>query len=183
MNFILRLFKPKIVKVPFVSSDKYIVNTEIKLFYTNSKYKCDVAIIQFIVDAILFALSLVGLKIENEDRLTRAVIRELGQDTLNGIGRIIIDFNEASSALKKSKELFKILKIIYDAGVFKDVKDIVKDEMTTWQWFKSGMFIFAQVISWFGTDGVAFTAECVLIIMSTDDLIEDGCNVKKVCAR
>jgi len=181
MDCIARFLRKYTNSIAFVASDKYIVNKEIDLFYTRSNHDCDRAIIQFTVDAVLFALSLVGLKISNEERLTRALIRELGPETLSGIGRLIHEFNEADSAYKKSKVLFEILKILYDDKVFSDVKDILVDEMSTWDWIKTGIIAMAQLVAWFLSDGAAFIAECVLVIMSATDLIEDGIQVDKKC--
>ena len=181
MNYIARFLRKFTTSIDFVSSDKDVVRNEINLFYTKNNHKCDTSIIEFSVDSILFVLSLVGLRVSNEERLTRAVIRELGPDTLRGLGRVIHEFNEADSAYKKSKMLFEILKILKDDGVFSDVKDIVKDEMGWKEWLKTGIIAFAQLFVWFSTDGVAFIAECVLMIMSATDLIEDGYHVDKYC--
>jgi hypothetical protein len=169
-------------QIDFKSADKDKVRCEIRKFYVN-RNDCDEAVIVFLVDAVLLALSLVGLKVENEERLTRALIRELGPETLNAFSRMIEDFNEADSAYKKSQELFKILKLLKDDKVFDDVKDILKDEMSFKAWLETGVIAFGQLLLWFGSDGVAFVAECVLVIMSATDLIEDGYNVNKNCKK
>jgi len=166
--------------VEYIPSDISKVQHEIKLFYTKNN-KCDNAILVFLVDAILLVLSMVGLKVSNEERITRALIRDLGQETLNGIGRLIHEFNEANTAYKKSKYLLSILKILKDDGVFDDVKDIIKSEMTFKEWIFLGISAFAQLALWFGTDGVGFIAECVMVIMSAGQLIEDGIEVDKHC--
>ena len=163
----------------FKSSNKDIVKQAIA-FDTNSK-ACNRDIIIFIVDTILFVFSLIGLKVENEEKLTRALIRELGPETLSGIGRLIHEFNEADSAVKKSEILFKILKILYDQHAIQSAFKIVKKEMGTWAWIKTGLLAAGQLIAWIGSDGVAFVAECALNILGATDLIEDGLNVNRYC--
>jgi len=167
--------------IEFKSCNKTVVKKAVT-FDTNSK-ACTKSIIVFSVDAVLFALSLVGLKVENEERLTRALIRELGPETLNGIGRLIHEFSEASSAVDKARKMFSILKILYDNHVLQDAISIAKDEMSTWDWIKTGLLAAGQLIAWFATDGAAFIAECALVILSATDLIEDAVKVDKDCKK
>jgi len=171
--------KKFINKIDFKPANVKIVEQAIK--YDTNANKCNIAIITFSVDTILFAFSLVGLKVENEERLTRALIRELGPETLNGIGRLAKEFAEADSAVEKSKLLFKVLKLLYDSHAINAAFKIVKDEMSTWDWIKTGILAAAQITAWFATDSAAFIGECVLVIMSTTDLIEDANSINKNC--
>lgn len=143
---------------------------------------CLEAILMFVVDAVFFVLGLLGLHVSNQERIARALFRELGVDTLRGLQRAIHNFNEAEGATKKAKALFAILGGIYKAGGFGAVFKVLKDEMSWWEWVKTGVVAVAQLTAWFATDGAAFIAEAVLSIMSATTLIEAGIKVDKACS-
>ncbi|XP_028410345.1 uncharacterized protein LOC114532954 [Dendronephthya gigantea] len=142
---------------------------------------CQEAIGVFIADVVFFILGLVGLHASNQERVARALIRELGGTTLNGFLRAIEAFNEAKSATAKAKALFTIFSQVYKAGGFKAVFKVLKDEMSWWDWTKTGIIAVAQITAWFATDGVAFIAEVALNIMSATQMIEDGIKAAKTC--
>ena len=144
---------------------------------------CEEAIGVVIFDAVMFFLGLVGLRVSNQERIARALLRELGPDTLRGFRAAIHNFNKAEGALNKAKALFKILGGIYNAGCFRAVFKVLKDEMTWWEWVKTGIIAVAQIMVWFASDGVAFAAEAALSIMSFESLIEDSIKVDKVCGK
>ena len=133
------------------------------------------------VDAVMFAFGLVGLRVSNEERISRAIIRELGGETLRGFARTIHEFSEADGAVNKAKALFKLLGQIYNAGGFKAAFKVLKDEMNWWDWTKTGIIAVAQITAWFATDGAAFVAEAALSIMSAEQLIEDAAKAVKAC--
>ena len=133
------------------------------------------------VDVVFFVLGLVGLHVSNNERITRAILRELGADTLRGLARAIRNFSEADGAYNKAKALFTLFGQIYKAGGFRAAFKVIKDEMTTWEWIKTGVIAVAQITAWFATDGVAFIAEVALNIMSAEQLIEDAAKAVKAC--
>lgn len=143
---------------------------------------CQEAILWVLVNAMLFVLSLMGLHTSNKERVARALLRELGQDTLNGFRRAIRNFNEAKSASSKADALFKIIGGIYNAGGFRAVLKVLKDEMTWWEWTKTAIIAVAQLTAWIATDGVAFVGEAALSIMSATSLIEAALKATKVCS-
>lgn len=148
---------------------------------TPSFTPCAEAIGVFLADVVFLVLGLMGLHVSNQERITRALMRELGEDTLRGFLRAIQKFNEASGAYEKAKALFAIFGGIYKAGGFRAVFKVLKDEMSWWQWLKTGVIAVAQIASWFASDGVAFIAEVALNIMSAEQLLEDGVKAVKVC--
>ena len=134
------------------------------------------------MDVVFLVLGLVGLHVHNQERITRAVLRKLGEDTLRGFLRSIRNFNEAKGAYAKAKALFKIFREIYKAGGFRAVFKEIKKEMTWWEWLKTGVIAVAQIAAWFLTDGAAFIAEVALNIMSAEQLLENGIKAVKVCS-
>ena len=143
---------------------------------------CQEAILWVLVNAVSFALSLMGLHASNKERVARALLRELGQDTLNGFLRAIQNFNEAKSAPSKAKALFAIIGGIYNAGGFRAVLKVLKDEMTWWEWTKTAIIAVAQFTAWTATDGVAFVGEAALSIMSATSLIEAALKATEACS-
>ncbi len=133
------------------------------------------------VDVVFFVFGLVGLHTSNQERIARAVIQELGGETLRGLARAIQAFSEADGALNKSRALFTIMGQIWKAGGFSAAFKVIMDEMSWWDWLKTGVIAVAQITAWFATDGVAFIAEAVLTIMSATQLIEDAAKAVKAC--
>ena len=142
---------------------------------------CEEACGKVVVDVVFFVFGLVGLHVSNEERITRAIIRELGGDTLRGFSRAIHAFSDADGAKNKAIALFKLFGQIFNAGGFKDALKVIKDEMSWWDWIKTGLIAAAQITAWFATDGVAFIAEVALNIMSAEQLIEDSVKAVKDC--
>ena len=142
---------------------------------------CEEACGYVAVDVVFFVLGLAGLHTSNNERITRAILRELGADTLKGLARAVRDFSEADGAYNKAKALFTLFGQIYKAGGFRAALKVIKDEMTTWEWIKTGVIAVAQIAAWFATDGIAFIAEVALNIMSAEQLIEDAAKAVKAC--
>ena len=143
---------------------------------------CAEAIGAFIVDVVFLVLGLLGLHVSNQESIARALLRELGEDTLRGFLRSIRNFNQAEGAFAKAKALFTIFGEIYNAGGFRAVFKVIKDEMSWWEWLKTGVIAAAQIAAWVASDGAAFIAEVALNIMSAEQLIEDGVKAAKICS-
>ena len=144
---------------------------------------CVEAIGVVLVDVVFFVLGLLGLHVSNQERIARALLRELGEDTLRGFLRAIHNFKEAEGAVDKAKALFAIIGGIWNAGGFRAVFKVLKDEMSWWEWVKTGIIAVAQLTAWLATDGAAFVAEAALSIMSAESLIEDAIKADKECSK
>ena len=142
---------------------------------------CEKAIGMVVFDIVMFVFGLVGLHVSNQERLNRALIREIGPTTLRGFARSIHNFSAAEGKMAKAKALFSIMGEIWNAGGFRAAFKVVKDEMSWWEWAKTGIIATVQITAWFATDGIAFIAEAALSIMSAEQLIEDSIKVGKVC--
>lgn len=150
---------------------------------TSTLSPCLEAIGVVLVDVVFFVFGLFGLHVSNQERIARALFRELGVDTLRGFLRAIHNFKEAKGAKDKAKALFSIIGGIWNAGGFRAVFKVLKDEMSWWEWVKTGIIAVAQLTAWFATDGVAFVAEAALSIMSAENLIEAAVKADKVCSK
>ncbi|CAL2095090.1 hypothetical protein [Tenacibaculum sp. 190524A02b] len=166
---------------PTLKEIKHVTVKDQENFDTLSLTACEEAIAIVVVDVIMFVFGLVGLHISNQERLTRSLIRKLGPSTLRGFSRAVHNFSVAKGAMAKSKALFALMGGIWKAGGFKAAFKIAKDEMTWWEWVKTGTIAVVQITAWFATDGIAFIAEAALVIMSAEQLIEDAIKAGKVC--
>lgn len=142
---------------------------------------CTEACLMATTQAVLFVFGLVGLHVSNQERIARALLRELGQETLRGFDRAILAIKEADGAMAKAKALFKFLGQVWKAGGFKAAFKAAKSEMSWWDWTKTAITAVAQITAWFASDGAAFIAEAVLNIMSAVQLIEACNKVAKEC--
>ena len=143
--------------------------------------RCLEALGTFIADVVFFAIGLVGLHFSNQERLARALFRELGEDTMRGLIRSIHNFNEVKGAWEKAKALFSIVGGIYNAGGFRAAWKVIKHDMSWWEWLKTGIIAVVQFIAWFATDGAAFIAEAALTVISAESLVEDGIKAVEAC--
>ena len=46
---------------------------------------------------------------------------------------------------------------------------------------KTGLIASLQLIAWFATDGAAFIAEAALVVMSSEQLLEDTVHAVQIC--
>jgi hypothetical protein len=142
---------------------------------------CTEAIAVVAVDTVFFVLGMLGLHASNQQRMGRVVWQQLGGKTLLGFQREVQALDEADGAIAKAKALFSLVKHLKNAGAFTAVWTELKNEMTWWQWTKSGILSVAQFTAWFATDGVAFIAEAALLVMSATQLIQDVATSVKTC--
>jgi hypothetical protein len=134
------------------------------------------------VDMIFVGLGLMGIKVKNNARVTRTLLRELGQDTINGLPRLIHDFSNATSPLARAKILWSIFSGGMKASMLKAVLKELYDQMSWWDWTKSGVIAAAQIAAWVASDGIAFIAEVDLVLYTAEQLVEDAAKAVEVCA-
>jgi len=142
---------------------------------------CELAIGEVVVDLVFFALGLAGLHFQKNLNVTRALLKEMGDKVLNGFLSDIHTLAQAEGALAKAKASFPLLGGIYNAGGISAIIKAIDDQMSVWEWVKTGIIMAAQFVSWFATDGVAFIAEVSLSIMSAEGLIQDTIKATDVC--
>lgn len=141
---------------------------------------CTYAVIGAVIAAVGIVGSLVGLKVSYSEAAARAIFRELGQETLNGLQRIFHNMSTATSALEKAKLLWSLVSRLGVGGIMTVFKATVSN-MSVWGWVKFGITFAAQMTAWLATDGVAFIGEVVLVIMDAVSLTEAIANVVKCC--
>jgi len=142
---------------------------------------CSGAVLDFVVDVISFLFSLVGIRASFESKISEEVQKEAGPK-LNGFQTQIRDITSASSPLTRAKALWSLLSGMYkETNVFKAAFKALKEDMKWYDWIKVSICAVAQLLIWFATDGGAFIAEAVLLLVSAVHLISDGVRVKKIC--
>lgn len=143
---------------------------------------CEEAIAGSGVSLILLALGMVGLKVSSTEAATRALLREIGPDTLRGFSRMFANYSSAQGAVNKAKAAFSILGAFYNAGALKGILKEIAASMSWWDWVKTGVVAIAQFIAWFATDGAAFIAEATIVVVNTESFAESVSNTVKTCA-
>lgn len=143
--------------------------------------KCEEAGFVVLLDVIMLALSVLGLKTAYNQTVNRAVLRELGPDTLRGLMANIHNLRNATSTLERAKEMFSLLGAIYNAGMLRAVVKHFFDGMSWFEWMKTGIIALAQFIAWFATDGAAFVAEMVIVLASAVSLGQDIAKMAECC--
>jgi hypothetical protein len=150
---------------------------------SNDFTPCETACGTVAVDGIFFLFGLMGLRVKNNEMITRTLMREMGAETLNGFSAQIHNFEHAGNALEKAKALLPIMGGVYKAGGFSAALKAVKSQLSKWDYVKAGALMATQVVIWFGTDGGAFVAEVALSVMSAETLIHDSIKANTACPR
>ncbi|MCL1553806.1 hypothetical protein [Xanthomonas nasturtii] len=76
---------------------------------------CMVAVGMVIADVFAIVFQLAGINESESRAAARAILEELGQETIRGIQATIHDFNVAESAIDKAKLIWKIISEVYNA--------------------------------------------------------------------
>lgn len=134
------------------------------------------------VDAMFLALGLLGIKVSNNERITRVMLRELGQDTIHGLRGTIHNFVNATSKWDKAKQLFSIVGSVMNITMLKAILKELVDEMSWWDWTKMSVIALAQFTAWVASDGIAFIGEAALVVMTASDLGRDSVDAVTKCA-
>lgn len=137
---------------------------------------CFIAVGMVIADVFAMVFQLAGINEQESRAATRAILEELGQDTIRGIEATIHDFNAASSLKDKATLMWKIISEVYNAVGMSGIIKALKDSMHWYDWIITGVTVVAQLVAWFGTDGAALIAELALegayIAQFTEDVIK-----------
>ena len=126
---------------------------------------CETAIASAVVNAGIFVVSLVGLRVTYTTNIARAMQRSLGAQTLNGFRTLFKSFSESQNKFQAAGGLFKITNSIWQGGGFKIIFEAWKKEARWYDFILMGVALIAQLAIWFASDGVAFIAEVALVIM------------------
>lgn len=137
---------------------------------------CVMAVGMVVADSFAILFQLAGINESESRAAARAILEELGQETIRGIQATIHDFNAASSTVEKAKLMWKIISETYNAVGVSGITKALKDSMHWYDWVITGVTVVAQLVAWFGTDGAALVAELALegayIAQFTEDVVE-----------
>lgn len=133
------------------------------------------------VNGAAFAVGLLGLRIANQKRLAELLPRQMGPSALRGLHSVINDFKNAPGAFAKARALFSIVSGVYTAGGFKAVFKVLKEQMSWWEWLKTGVSMVAQIVAWVATAGAAFIAIAALTVLSAIALVESAIDAVRKC--
>lgn len=143
---------------------------------------CTLAVGMVVADVLAIVFQLAGINEEESRAAARAVLEELGQDTIRGIEATIHDFKAAESAKDKAKLMWKILSEIYNSVGIKGITKALKKSMHWYDYIISATTIIAQLAAWFGTDGLALIAELALEGVYIAQFTEDVVSANSACS-
>ncbi|WP_350304605.1 hypothetical protein [Photorhabdus viridis] len=143
---------------------------------------CILAIGTVVADAFGLVFQFLGINEAETRAATRALLKELGQDTLRGLLATIEDFKNATSLLDKAKIIWSLISEIKNAVGFSGIIKALKDSMHWYDWVITGVTAAAQLTIWFATDGAAFIAELALAGAAIATLGIDAANAVHVCS-
>lgn len=109
------------------------------------------------VFAILFQVA--GINEPQSRAAARAIMEELGDESLRGVHVAIRALNIAMSVTVKADLLWNIAVDLYGAIGISRISEALKRSMHWCDWISTGATIVVQLITWFGSDGVAFVGE------------------------
>lgn len=142
---------------------------------------CVMAVGMVIADAFGIIFQLLGINEAETRAATRALLEELGQETINGILATIHDFNASSSVLEKARLIWKIISEVKNAVGLSGIIKALKDALSWWDWVITGATIVAQLVAWFATDGAALIAEIALEAVYIAQFTEDVVHAVSTC--
>ncbi|KVU30239.1 hypothetical protein WL35_06780 [Burkholderia ubonensis] len=142
---------------------------------------CAIAIGTVVGDAFGIVFQFLGINEKETRAATRALLAELGEDTLRGLSAKIHDIANATSIVDKAKEIWGLISEVKNAVGFKGIVKALKDSMHWYDWVITGVTAVAQLTAWFATDGVAFIAELALEGAYVAQLVEDAVNAVDTC--
>ncbi|MCQ0034606.1 hypothetical protein [Burkholderia glumae] len=142
---------------------------------------CTMAIATVVADAFGIVFQFLGINEKETRAATRALLAELGEDTLRGLRAKIHDIANATTIFQKAKEIWGLVSEVKNVVGFSGIVKALKDSMHWYDWVITGATAVAQLTAWFATDGVAFVAELALEGVYVAQLVEDAVNAVNCC--
>lgn len=134
-----------------------------------------------VADAFGILFQFIGINEEETRAATRALLAELGEDTLRGLSARIHNIANATSIFDKASEIWGLISEVKNAVGFDGIIKALKDSMHWYDWVITGVTVVAQLTIWFASDGVAFIAELALEGAYVAQLVDDSVTVGEVC--
>jgi len=142
---------------------------------------CVLAIGTVVADAFGVFFQLLGINESETRAATRAILEELGQDTIRGLLATVHDIKNADSIVEKAKLIWSLISQVKNAIGLSGIIKALKDSMHWYDWVITGVTAVAQLTAWFATDGLAFIAEVALEGAAIAQMVEDSVNAVNVC--
>lgn len=142
---------------------------------------CIIAIGVVIVDVVGVFFGLAGMRSSVEERAARALLRELGQDTIRGLEASVHILASDASLLTKAKTMWSIMTEIYNAVGIKGIAKAISKSMKWYDYTITGTVVVAQLSLWFATDGAAAIAELALMGAAIAQTTADAVKATKAC--
>lgn len=149
------------------------------------------------VDTVLFVIGLTGLPTKWNERQVMEVVAKIDNTAMDGLTVALKKIEDAKylwkmglargskdwEALKTiAKGFYGIVSGLYHMSLLHLFWDALKNDMSWWDWVKDGIIAIATMIAWFASAGIAFVAECILVLMSAVTTIQAFISADDTCS-
>lgn len=142
---------------------------------------CQMSVGYVIFDVICLAVGAVGLRSGVKPQTIKGVV-EAATPSLPKIKTIIAQLNaENATVIDKAWGVYQVLEALYSTGALGLVFEAFIGSLTWWNMLIYGITGLASIIALFATDGLAFAAEVVLLLVSFGYLISDVVDAVDAC--
>ena len=152
----------------------------------NKDYSYYVQVASIVIEGVLLALTIIGLKVPVSKAIlkkaTEELVEELGTSSAfrKAVEEFVKSWEDASGNLDKAKALFYLLKNTYSLGILWKLIKTLCSEMSWWDWTKAAALITAQLIAAFATDGLALVAKIALALNSAYEFFKKIHNLSSI---
>lgn len=137
------------------------------------------------IEACVFFISIAGIRVKAPRKVYRLAGSKIGLQSLGHIRSIIFDLSEAirvRNAKAAGKAVFELFKSVYKLDIHGIVIEIIKQEVSWWEWIVMGAELIAQLALWFVTGGLALIAKIALTIFDAIYLIDSVSETVNTCS-
>ncbi|XP_062571509.1 uncharacterized protein LOC134233557 [Saccostrea cucullata] len=143
-----------------------------------------VQIASLVIEAVLFVVGVIGIKVHIEDSIIRKIIKEvmpaLKQPAFKRIISSFVMTWKEGSALQKAKALFSLVKETNSLGIFWKIVKMAFKSMKWYQYLRAAAEITAMIVAAFATDGLALIAKIALSVSDAVNITQKVINLTKM---
>lgn len=147
----------------------------------NTLSPCAFAIGVVVADAFSVLFQFCGVNEFEARAATRALLEEMGEDTLRGLMANIHDLANAATLEQQAKEVWKLLAATSNAIGISAIVNALRSTMNWWDWVLASITVTAQLTAWFASDGAALIAELMLGSAFVVQLVIDAIAAADIC--
>ncbi|MET3228397.1 UNVERIFIED_ORG: hypothetical protein ABIC54_000571 [Burkholderia sp. 1263] len=155
--------------------------TQASALVRNDLSPCAFAVAVVVADSFIILFQFCGINQAQARAATRALLQELGEETLRGLRANIHDIVNATSSYQQAVEIWKLLSSVSNVIGISSIVTALTRTMHWYDWTISAIIIAAQLTAWFASDGAALIAELALESVYVGQLVADAITAAEQC--